>query len=304
MKLKSNRIIVSLGALTSCALWGISTPIVKMGYAYVDASHIPSLLLWVGIQFLIAGFLTFLVDSIFSKKLVYPKKKSVKGVFLISLCQTVLQYSILYVGLMYTTSVKGAILKSTDVFLVALIASLIFRIEKLTLKKILSCVIGFAGIIIMNLDGLSLNVTIGDGLVVLAITCYSFGVVFTKIFAKDEDAIVLSAYQMSLGGAVMLLIGIALGGRIAFASMLPIIICLSVIYAVSYTLWAVLLKKSEASTIIIFSFVTPVFGVIFSELLLNEEGGVALPNLVIALVLVSVGIILNVMKGKRIEKGN
>ncbi len=50
-KLMHNPIFVKFAALLCCALWGISTPIVKMGYRYVDSDHVPSLLLWVGLQF-------------------------------------------------------------------------------------------------------------------------------------------------------------------------------------------------------------------------------------------------------------
>lgn len=286
-------ILMSAGALLCCALWGISTPIVKMGYAHTDASHVPSLLLWAGIQFVLAGLLTVGSYSIVSGKLVYPKKKSVKGVLLISLFQTVLQYSLLYVGLMYTTSVKGAILKSTDVFFVALIASLIFRIESLTFKKVISCIIGFLGIIIMNLDGLSLNISpLGDGLVVLSVVSYSFSVIMTKLFTQDEDPIVLSGYQMALGGAVMLVLGVVFNGKIDFLGMLPIIGILSALYAVSYSLWTVLLKSNPASSVTIHSFTTPVFGVIFSAFLLEEQGGVAPLNLILALILVCAGILL------------
>ena len=120
----NKKIFVILGALFCCALWGISTPIVKMGYDYIDENHIPSLLLWVGLLFIASGLLTIIIYSIFSKKFVLPKKESVKGAVIISVLQTVLQYSLLYIGLSQTTSVKGAILKSTDVFFVALIASL------------------------------------------------------------------------------------------------------------------------------------------------------------------------------------
>lgn len=286
-------ILMSAGALLCCALWGISTPIVKMGYAHTDASHVPSLLLWAGIQFVLAGLLTVGSYSIVSGKLVYPKKKSVKGVLLISLFQTVLQYSLLYVGLMYTSSVKGAILKSTDVFFVALIASLIFRIESLTFKKVISCIIGFLGIIIMNLDGLSLNISpLGDGLVVLSVVSYSFSVIMTKLFTQDEDPIVLSGYQMALGGTVMLVLGVVFNGKIDFLGMLPIIGILSALYAVSYSLWTVLLKSNPASSVTIHSFTTPVFGVIFSAFLLEEQGGVAPLNLILALVLVCAGILL------------
>lgn len=291
-KLLKNKIFVTAAALFCCALWGISTPIVKMGYAYTDPTHVPSLLLWAGIQFLIAGLLTTLIYSFVKKKPVYPKKKSVVGVVLISMTQTVLQYALLYIGLLHTTSVKGTVLKSTDVFFVVLIASLIFRLEKLTLAKIIACVVGFSGVIIMNLDGLSLSFNLGDGLVVLGIVFYSFSVVLTRLFAQDEDPIVLSGYQMSLGGVVMLLIGLIGGGALDFSGMLPIIVILSLLYAVSYSLWTVLLKNNPASSVTINSFMIPVFGVIFSSILLSEQGGVAPLNLIIALVLVCLGIII------------
>ncbi len=291
--IKSNKLLTALGALLCCALWGISTPIVKMGYDYIDEAHVPSLLLWAGLQFAIAGIFAIILYSLFSKKLVYPKKKNIGGVLLVSSLQTVLQYLLLYVGLGYTTAVKGAILKSTDVFIVALIASLIFRQEKLTAKKLISCIIGFTGIIIMNLDGLSLKFSpIGDGLVLLAILSYSFSVVIIRIVTHDEDPIVLSGYQMAFGGVVMLIPGIVFGGKMDLAGMLPILLCLSAIYAISYVLWTVLLKYNPASSIIIYSFTTPVFGVVFSALLLTEKGGVAPLNLAVALVLVCFGIIL------------
>ena len=97
---------------------------------------------------------------------------------------------------------------------------------------------------------------------------------------------------MGLGGVVLLLIGIVFGGKFDFVGMLPIFICLSLLYAVSYALWTVLLKHNPASSVTIYSFMTPVFGVIFSSVLLHEDGGVATTNLIIALVLVCIGIIL------------
>jgi len=297
-KLFKNKIFTSLAAIFCCALWGISTPIVKMGYSFVDESHVPSLVLWLGLQFVFAGVLIVGVYSAISKKFVYPKRKSVKGVALVSLLQTVLQYSLLYVGLSMTTSVKGAILKSTDVFFVALISSLLFKTEKLTVKKTVSCIVGFAGIVIMNLDGLSLSFNFGDGLITLGIIAYSFSLVMINIFTREEDPITLCGYQMAFGGAVMLIGASALGGAFDFVGMLPIFVGLSLIYAVSYTLWTVLLKYNSASSITIFSFMMPVFGVIFSSFMLDEKGGVAPVNLGVALVLVCLGIIIWGYEGK------
>lgn len=293
-KLLENKLFMSLGALLCCALWGISTPIVKMGYAYLDAAHVPSLLLWAGIQFVLAGVLTVGACSIPAKKLVCPRKKNIKGVVVIALLQTVLQYALMYIGLLYTSSVKGAILKSTDVFFIMLLASLVFKQEKLTARKVFACVIAFAGIIIMNLNGLQLDFSLlGDGLVVLGIVAYSLAVVLTRIVAKDEDPGALAGYQMTLGGAVMLIAGGVFGGAIHdFAGLLPIILCLSVLYAVSYCLWTVLLKNHPASKVAIHSFMTPVFGVIFSTIILTEQSNVATVNLICALALVSIGILI------------
>ena len=82
------------------------------------------------------------------------------------------------------------------------------------------------------------------------------------------------------------------GGKYNLAGLLPIIFLLSAIYAVSYSLWTVLLKHHPASKVAIHSFMTPVFGVIFSAFLLQEDGGVPISNLIIALTLVCLGIIL------------
>ena len=298
-KFFQNKIILSLTALFCCALWGISTPIVKIGYAYLDAEHVPSLLLWVGIQFVLAGILTLSFSSASAKKLALPKRKSIKGVLIISFFQTVLQYTLLYIGLSNTSSVKGAILKSTDVFFVALLTSCVFRFEKLTLRKLIACIMGFAGIVIMNLDGLSLNFNLqGDGVVLLAIFFYSFSVALTGRFTQDEDPVVLCGYQMAFGGVVVLLFGALFGGSLDFIGMLPILLILALIYAASYSLWTVLLKNNPASRVIIYSFTTPIFGVIFSSFMLTEQSGVALTSLLSALVLVCVGILIWGKSGK------
>ena len=97
---------------------------------------------------------------------------------------------------------------------------------------------------------------------------------------------------MTLGGTVLAVGGAIFGGSFDVVGMLPVFVGLSLLYAVSYTLWTVLLKHNPASSVTVFSFMTPVFGVVFSALLLSEDGGVAPLNLIAALVLVCLGILL------------
>lgn len=293
LDLFKNKWLVSLTALFCCALWGISTPIVKLGYEFLDKYDAFTLILWAGVQFVLAGLIIIVFYSIFIKRLVFPERKSIKRIASISLLQTILQYSLLYIGLMHTTSVKSAILKCTDVFFIMLIASLIFRQEKITATKLISCIIGFAGIIVINLNGLTFSVNLlGDGLVLMAIISYSFSAVLIKRYCENENPITLCGYQMMIGGAVMTLIGVVFGGTFNFAAMFPIILFLSIAYALAYSLWTVLLKCNSVSRVSIHSFITPIIGVVSSNVILSEKSNVSTINIIIALVLVCIGIIM------------
>ncbi len=50
--------------------------------------------------------------------------------------QTIAQYVFFYIGLAHTTGVKASIVEGVNVFVAIIVASLIFRQEKLTVKKI------------------------------------------------------------------------------------------------------------------------------------------------------------------------
>ena len=50
------------------------------------------------------------------------------------------------------------------------------------------------------------------------------------------------------------------------------LIYLALVSAVAYTLWGCLLKHNPVSRVTIFGFLTPVFGVVLSALLLSEGG--------------------------------
>jgi len=177
-----------------------------------------------------------------------------------------------------------------------LIASLIFRQEKLTVKKIVACILGFAGIVIINLKGLNFTMNLeGDGFVIFSTISYAFSSVLMKRFSKHEDPVVISGYQFIVGGIVMMLVGAIGGGSVDFSDPMGILLMgyLALLSAVAYAVWGVLLKYNPVSRVTIFSFTTPIFGTILSMLILADETpGVEPLNLVATLVLVSVGILL------------
>lgn len=302
-KIYTNTFFVAVAALLCCALWGSATPFIKIGYELIlPAKNIPSTIFFAGIRFALAGLLTVLIYSVARKKFLYPKKENLGKVATVSVFQTVIQYLFFYVGLANTSGVKGTIISGSNAFFAILIASLVFKQEKLTLKKILACIIGFAGIVVVNLDGLDFNMNfMGDGFVLFSNISYAISSTLMKRYSKYEDPVILSGYQFILGGTFMIAVGLVAGGVVTFTSWaaIGVIVYLAFLSAIAYSLWGILLKYNPVSKVTIYSFMIPVFGVLLSKLMLTETSNVSPLNLVITLVLVCAGIfMLNYSKEK------
>lgn len=209
--------------------------------------------------------------------------------------QTVLQYLFFYVGLANTTGVKSSILVASNVFFSILIASLLFHYEKLTVPKITGCILGFAGVVIINLTGAGMDGGLrltGEGFILFSALAYAFSSVLVKKYSAKEDPVALSGYQFLLGGIVLTACGLAMGGRVHGFTMAStgLLIYMAMISAVAYTLWSILLKFNPVSKVAVFGFMNPVCGVVLSALILNEKNQAFSVQGFAALVLVCIGI--------------
>ena len=303
-KIFTHPAFVVLAALLCCALWGSATPFIKLGYEIVlQEKNVPSTILFAGLRFTLAGILTVVFYSIARRRFLYPKRENLTRVGLVSLFQTVIQYLLFYIGLSNTTGVKGTVCSGSSVFMAILVSTLIFKQEKLSVKKVLACVLGFSGIIMVNLNGLTFDMNFtGDVFVLLSAASLGVSSVLIKRFSDREDPVVISGYQFILGGAVMVIVGLAFGGCVNLTSLSGdgILLYLSFLSAVAYALWGILLKHNPVSRITIFSCTTPLFGVILSTLMLSEDSGVRPINLALSLLLICLGIfILNYIPKKK-----
>lgn len=290
-----NPLVIAAIAIFCCALWGSATPCIKIGYQLMrpDAS-VASTVLFAGLRFFFAGVLTVLIFSVARRKFLYPKLSNAGRVLTVSLFQTVLQYIFFYMGLSFTSGVKGTIASGSGAFFAILIASLVFRQESLGWKKALACVLGFSGIVVINIKGLELNAEIGDLLVIISAIAYATSTVLMKRFSKYEDPVVISGYQFIVGGSVMIAGGLLFGGYVVINSIGAVLMLayLALLSALAYSLWGILLKYNPVSKVSIYNFMTPVFGVLLSWLLLTESSKVSVFNVLISLALVCSGIIL------------
>ena len=141
---------VVLACLASCFLWGSAFPCVKIGYELfgVDAADVPSILTFAGTRFVIAGLMVVVGVSLAQRRAFVPERRDLPAIGALSLFQTVLQYVLFYVGLANCAGVTSSILEASNSFLCVLLAALVFRFERLTWRKMLGCVIGFAGVVL------------------------------------------------------------------------------------------------------------------------------------------------------------
>ena len=102
-------------------------------------------------------------------------------------------------------------------------------------------------------------------------------------------------YVFVTGGVVLLGCGLAMGGSLCPISPGPafaLILYMGFISAMAYTLWSRLLAANPVSRVSIFGFMTPVFGAAMSAVLLGETDAVNPLFALIALALVSAGIVI------------
>ncbi|MDD6728148.1 MAG: DMT family transporter [Eubacteriales bacterium] len=305
----SSTLGVCLAAGVCCLLWGSAFPFIKIGYSLfsIQGGDYSSQILFAGIRFTLAGILTVLFGSIISNRFLIPKRSSLAKIPVLSLFQTVLQYIFFYIGLANTTGTKSSVINSISVFFAVIISTVLLK-DRLTAKKTVGCIVGFVGVVIINLtasNGFDAEFSIiGEGFIILSALSYAFSSVFLKIFSKSENTVVLSGYQFVLGGVVMILAGIILGGEISTVSVkgVLLVIYLAFVSAAAYTLWGALLKYNEVSRVAVFGFMTPIFGCVLSALFLREKLTQTALQVIISLLLVCVGIYLvNAKDSKRKE---
>ena len=289
--------VVWLGALVCCFLWGSAFPCVKLGYKWmeIDAADTAAQILYAGLRFTLAGILAVVIGSLLQRRMLYPTVEALPKVVGLSMLQTVLQYIFFYVGLAHTTGVKSSIIVGTNVFVAILVSGYLFHMEQVTARKILGCVVGFAGVVLVNFsNGMDVSFSFfGEGFIFFSTFAYAFSSVMLKKLAKEYNPVMLSGYQFVIGGIIMVIGGKIAGGRLGNYSgpAIGMLLWLALVSAIAYSLWGVLLKYNPVSKVAVFGFMNPVFGVILSAIFLKEGSMLGIKSL-IALVLVSIGILV------------
>ena len=301
---------VVIAAFFCCALWGSAFPMIKIGYRQfgIEDSGAGAKILFAGVRFVLAGILAWLAGGLMERKPLLPVRSDWVKILSLSLFQTVLQYFFFYLGLAACTGVKSSIINGSGAFVVILLSTLVFRLEKLTARKLIGCVLGFAGIIVVNLGGeLGGFAWNGEGFIFLTVLSYAGSTILIKRFTTaGADPVMYSSLQFIIGGIILTALGLLMGGASepgwnVTAPGIGTLLWLAFVSAAAYSLWAVLLKYNPVSRVAVFGFLNPVCGVILSALLLDESGQAFDLTSLAALLLVCGGIFVVNYEKKRAD---
>ena len=263
----------TLYALLVMLLWGTLFPVVKLGLGAYNVVTTGDILFFAGIRFTICGALICLYAFITDKSSFKDVKNAIVPILLSGLFAIILHYSFTYSALKLTDGSKTAILKQLGVLFYVCFSFIFFKEDKLTVKKLIGVLMGFAGIIAINAnaDGISFN--IGDVLIIAASFCTVFSNVISKKAFQTVKPITSTGVSQLFGGIVLLIIGNLLNGGMDFSfnksAFIMIYICLASIF--SYSIWFTIVKDSELSKLFIIKFSEPVFACIFGAMLLGEN---------------------------------
>ncbi|ABP59063.1 MULTISPECIES: DMT family transporter [Enterobacteriaceae] len=282
-------------ATLCCLLWGSSYPAIKSGYELfqIATDDIPSKVVFAGYRFLFAGLLLLIFALAQRKPIARLTPRQFGQLSLLGLTQTTIQYTFFYIGLAYTTGVKGSIMNATGTFFSVLLAHFIYQNDKLSYNKTIGCILGFAGVMLVNFNSGLMDFSFvwqGDGFVVLAAFILSAATLYGKRISQTVDPTVMTGWQLAIGGLVLVVGGYSTGGTLEVHSMEAVAILgyLTLLSSVAFALWSMLLKVNRVSMIAPFNFVIPVAGTVLSAIFLGEN--ILDIKYAIALVLVCSGI--------------
>lgn len=269
-------------AFTAAFLWGWAYPLIKLGFGEfgITADMTGSKMLFAGIRFFISGIIILTVARLSGRS--FCLKEAAKdrlvesSLFLLAftLLNTTLHYACFYIGLSHSQGSRAAILNSLSVFLVVILACMFFKSDKLTLRKVAGSVIGFAGILSLNLGGERSGAftLMGDGMIILNALCGAFAGLMTRGVGKRVDVFVGTGYSLGIGGALLVIPGLLMGGtlpHVTFVGLLYLLMLIG-ISTIGFTLYNKLLTCNPVGKIAIWNSLIPVVGAVTSCLCLHE----------------------------------
>lgn len=262
-------------AIITCLLWSTAYPFIKIGLQYSTPLH------FAGSRFILAG-LMILPFTLRPGDYIRMVKANLRLVIWVTVLQTLINYTLFYIGMEKVPGAIGAVIVGSQPFVTAIVSRIMIRDERFTRAKVVTIVLGLAGIVLVSAGRQEFNFggpeeLIGTVLIFIANISTATSNVLISRNGKKMNPLVLSSFSLLIGGLIIFLFSF-LVEDVPSKPNLPlnywlVLIWLAFMSAFSFSKWYVLLKRPEVkvSELNLWKFIIPVFGAILSWIIVPGE---------------------------------
>ena len=261
-------------AIIACLLWSTAYAGIKIGLQYDSPFH------FAGVRFIISGLL-ILPFTVRPAVYIQQVKEHWRVIAWVTVLQFLINYSLFYQGLNLVPGALGAVVYGAQPLIIAIVAAIINKDDKLTRKKIVTIILGISGVIFISIGRQAFK--LGTGLELLGIAMIMVGNIATagsnvviSLKSKNLNPFVLSSASLFTGGLILYLISIPVEGnpKGPFPGEYWVaLFWLSFMAASAFSIWFKLLQRPgvKVSELNLWKFITPCSGAILSWMLIPDE---------------------------------
>jgi drug/metabolite transporter (DMT)-like permease len=271
LKSKANTIF---WAIIACLLWSTAYAGIKLGLRYDTPFH------FAGIRFIISG-LVILPFTIAPSHYIKMVRENLNVFVWVTVLQIVINYSLFYQGLNLVPGAVGAVVYGAQPLIIAVVAALLIKEDKLTRNKIITITFGISGVFLISIGRQAFKLgseleLLGVLMIIVANIATALSNVIISKRGRDLNPLVLSSFSLFFGGLVLYLISIPFekvpkGPKPVQYWM--ILAWLSFMASTAFSIWFKLLQRPgvKVSELNLWKFITPVTGALLSWLLIKDE---------------------------------
>jgi drug/metabolite transporter (DMT)-like permease len=251
-----------------CVLFGGNAVAIKMGLTGLGPFTSA------GIRFSLAAVFLFLWAR-FRQIHLGLNGKQVRQLSVICVLFT-LQVACFHLGLARTTASHGALISNILPFLVLILAHFFIPGDRITWRKAVGVILGFAGVALLFMDEPDLNADLktGDLIILCAVISWSMSAVYLKRIIEAFNPVQVTFYPMAAAVPFLfaggLLFDHPMAGQITPLVIQAILFQALVTSAFGFVAWNTLLQRYGATSLHTFIFIIPVAGVASGVTLLAE----------------------------------
>ncbi len=277
--------VITAAAILTNVIWGTPFKLIKVmntelgiDRTLLGDQYIGQVLSVISIRFVLAGLMTLIFAMCIGQNILKVTKKQWGDVVLMGLVSTTAAYFFFNIGnVNISSTINSTILAQSTIFFAVILAHFAYKNDKLTTKKSVALIIGFAGLTISQIKGgasltdlFSFSFT-GEGFMLIYGLLAALATMLAKKLGSTLNSFVMTGWNLVIGGAALLVIGLFMGGDLSLITWTPLGITLLIILAaasaIPFSLWYWCAQYANLSELSVYKFIMPISGSILSVIL-------------------------------------